>query len=561
MAINLQSMGIGAGAGLNGIAGASLTPAPIGVRAQSPTLPQLNNSLPKTQAVNDLSSKYANVDGTIYDKNTGTAFSNPQDFYKASGTNTFNNTKFDTSWKPVSNQPPSMMNTATQNLTPAIPAPPIPAPAPATGNYTPPNQGTTGVSQGGIVGNLLNQGNGQQSQAVTDATNALKTDEQQQASQIAAYGGVGDSNLALGRTGLVNQLYASKIAADQAAVQNALSSQGQQFGQTTAAASANAPIIATPGQVQINPSTPTLGATTSGAANLNSLIGTRMGSTGTTEYYNTSTGQGFATPQALADFINQQNPGANTNASNVFQYLKQNGQGGSNLLGLDSNTMATYAQMLASGQQASIPSSVTGNMALMAQLYQQAKALSGGNFNTNVAAGQGAANASNAQTAGTANTTAYSGILQQAKNDQANLQSNVSLMSNFGQQVLSNLQGLNPTDSAALNGTIQDFTQKYATDPRYSALLTNIQGFQARVSALLNAGEIPSAATTGASLIANGALPMSSMQATVNQLNNEANAMLTTQQAKVDAAQANLSNSSSISNSNSSAPGGWGWTG
>jgi hypothetical protein len=275
MAIDLQSMGIGLGAGLNGIAGASLTPAPVGVRAQSPTLPQLNNSLPKTQAVNDLSSTYGkSSNGTIYKLGAnGTpaqAFSNANDFYKDSGLSSFNNTKF-SNYTPTGSE---SIYGQTPAPTPApTPATQTPTPAPtSTGNYTPPNQGTTGVSQGGIVGNLLNQGNGQQSQAVTDATNALKTDEQQQASQIAAYGGVGDSNLALGRTGLVNQLYASKIVADQAAVQNALTSQGQQFGQTTAAASANAPIVSNTGQAITSPTNPNSSLDiTGGSSSLNPL--------------------------------------------------------------------------------------------------------------------------------------------------------------------------------------------------------------------------------------------------------------------------------------------------
>ncbi len=62
-----------------------------------------------------------------------------------------------------------------------------------------------------------------------------------------------------------------------------------------------------------------------GVANSNQqgVIGTRDSSVlpGTQEYYNTQTGQGFANPQELSNFVNQQ--GGQTNATNVFDNLKQ----------------------------------------------------------------------------------------------------------------------------------------------------------------------------------------------------------------------------------------------
>ena len=530
MAINLQSMGIGAGAGLNGIAGASLTPAPVGVKAKSPTLPQLNNSLPKTQAVNDLSSKYANVDGTIYDKNTGTAFSNPQDFYKASGTNTFNNTKFDTSWKPVSNQPPSMMNTATQNLTPAIPAPPTPAPAPATGNYTPPNQGTTGVSQGGIIGNLLNQGNGQQSQAVTDATNALKTDEQQQASQIAAYGGVGDSNLALGRTGLVNQLYASKIAADQAAVQNALTSQGQQIGATESAGGLNAPIVNPQTQGLVSPSqNATTNSTTSGGS-LASMIGTRTNATGQTEYYNASApGQpGFATPQALADFVNQQMPGSNATAANVFGLLQsQNGQA------VQPNnpyyqTLQTAASLLASNQ-VSAANDIMGSMtsAVKAQVYQLAKAQG---YNANTAAGEAAAQQSNTATAGTAAVNAGLAAYTNAYPAVQQLNQALNNISTAGGMTVQNAQGnnVNPFTFAPANDTLAQ-AKTLLSDSGQVTFNSNIANLKNSIEGIYasNGGSTPTDISNQINQMADGSLSISGLQALIAAAQQEGQGRLT----------------------------------
>lgn len=48
----------------------------------------------------DLSARYANVNGTIYDKQTGQGFSTPQQFFQVSGVNTFNGLVFDTAWRP-----------------------------------------------------------------------------------------------------------------------------------------------------------------------------------------------------------------------------------------------------------------------------------------------------------------------------------------------------------------------------------------------------------------------------------------------------------------------------
>jgi hypothetical protein len=64
--------------------------------------PQVKTSAPPpiTSNVTDLSSQYANVNGTIYNKSTGDAYSTPQQFFSASGQNSFNNLKFDTSWTP-----------------------------------------------------------------------------------------------------------------------------------------------------------------------------------------------------------------------------------------------------------------------------------------------------------------------------------------------------------------------------------------------------------------------------------------------------------------------------
>lgn len=54
----------------------------------------------KQQYVNDLSARFGLTNGTVYDKTTGSGFSNPQDFFKAAGVNSFDNLKFDTGYSP-----------------------------------------------------------------------------------------------------------------------------------------------------------------------------------------------------------------------------------------------------------------------------------------------------------------------------------------------------------------------------------------------------------------------------------------------------------------------------
>jgi len=77
---------------------------------------------------NDLSSTFANVSGTIYNKNTDVGYATPKDFFAASGVTTFTGITFDTSWTPGT---PNQSSTPTINTTPSPLPPPTPAPAPA----------------------------------------------------------------------------------------------------------------------------------------------------------------------------------------------------------------------------------------------------------------------------------------------------------------------------------------------------------------------------------------------------------------------------------------------
>jgi hypothetical protein len=117
--------------------------------------------------------------------------------------------------------------------TPPGSTPPAPSAPPASTN---PN--VTAVNQ------ELAEGSGQETPAVTAARAQLAADQKAAAGATYGYGtDTVNQSVALGREGQVNQLYASKIAADQAAIASAIQSQGQQYGQTTAAGQQTAPTV------------------------------------------------------------------------------------------------------------------------------------------------------------------------------------------------------------------------------------------------------------------------------------------------------------------------------
>lgn len=61
----------------------------------------------KQQYINDLSSRYGQVGSTIFDKSTGTGFTNAQDFFNSAGVKSFDNLKFDTAYNPTGQVAPT----------------------------------------------------------------------------------------------------------------------------------------------------------------------------------------------------------------------------------------------------------------------------------------------------------------------------------------------------------------------------------------------------------------------------------------------------------------------
>lgn len=263
-----------------------------------------------------------------------------------------------------------------------------------------------------------------------------------------------------------------------------------------------------------------------------------------------SSAAGLATPQFGAYGQTSYNP--LTGASN---------SGGAGVSPSDPfyQTLQTYANLLATGQGSAIPSSITGNSVLNAQIQQMATQINP-SFNNNTAAGQASAQQNNASVAGSAQTNANQTVYSNAVSDLAQTTAAVSAIDSFGTQLIQNMSnpaangglGINPSSSQWGNLTLSQLQQQF-NSPQYAQFNTNLQGLQARISALLGTGEIPSAATAGATAIVNGNATPAAMQATLNQIANEGAALIQSKAQIASSAYQNIqSNSGGSSGSGSS---------
>jgi nucleoid-associated protein YgaU len=90
------------------VAGATAWPAGLRMPAGYPAS---GGSLSQSGVI-DLSARYADVNGTIYDKNTGIPFSTPQQLFQATGITSFNNVIFDMNWTPGNAAPAGLTSVA-----------------------------------------------------------------------------------------------------------------------------------------------------------------------------------------------------------------------------------------------------------------------------------------------------------------------------------------------------------------------------------------------------------------------------------------------------------------
>lgn len=434
---------------------------------------------------------------TVYGKTASgqyVGFENPQQFQSEGGSdsqiqkvNGISNSVNYSQWKAGQNQPQTQspgVKSASPNDNVSPPTNTLPANQTSPNNqpYTPPNQGTTGVSSGGIIGNLIGTANNNpqldpQIAALQKQIADLQTNE---ANDLGSIYGPTELGLATGDTAVVQNKYSGRVNALQGLLGSLLNERGQNIQATTSAGQLNAPITGVPyGTQTISPSQPN-NATTSGAANISSLIGQlpSPSNPNVTEYYNTQTGQGFSSPQQLADFVNQQIPGAGANAQNVFQLLQSgtlnSGSSGGGALN-PINQVNSIAQQVISGQiSPSQAYSMGGNVAnWQTLLNNQIQQMSPG-FDTSAAQ---AKYDSNQQTqTSQANTVGqYKSAQGQANNLETQLK---SLLTTYG---------LNPGDTNIANKLMQ-LVASNKSDPRYAAFQNLITDLSNTYTQVLGSG-------------------------------------------------------------------------
>ena len=141
-------------------------------------------------------------------------------------------------------------------------------------------------------------------------------------------------------------------------------------------------------------------------------------------------------------------------------------------------TMQQYAQMAVNNQMTSIPSSITQNAVLNAQLMKMATAINP-SFNPNVASGAGAAQ-----------TTVAGTQTQQIETWKSSLQQGQNLVSQLND--LLTKFGLNPSDVNKVNQGLQSIASN-VSDPRYKMLQNYIADIANTYAQILTpAGQSPS---------------------------------------------------------------------
>lgn len=322
-------------------------------------------------------------------------------------------------------------------IAPKAPAPTNTAEYDSNGNYIgtqmagQTNQQTApqGTSFGGLLGAAVNQQNSPYNQSAMGNIN-----------QTAAYGA---GNIGIGQQAQqIADNYGKQIA--NVGTQGAGFEGGQLTTGTSPVASGNAAITA-----QTTAAEQQALATGEGAA----LQGIGYQLTGQNQAANASnaaagqslTGQGQV-QGALQGAAGLAQPNQAAYGQTVFDPVTgQYTDGG----GLPANVLQQYAQMAANGQYSAIPSSITGNPVLSAQLNQAAAAINP-NYNPINSAAQGAAGASNIQTAGTAGTNIAAQGASNAIQSYNSLNAANSTFDNQASQVLGVLS------QGQLNGSIPD---------------------------------------------------------------------------------------------------------
>lgn len=123
----------------NAAAGGKVQDEPRTTAGAEPTKAATVGAPPVAPTTQDLSERYGLVGKTVYDKQTGQAFTSEKSFFDQAGVNSFQNLKFDTGYvPPASGASPELQAQAPSASSPSAPAPAAsPAPTPAPGAPAP----------------------------------------------------------------------------------------------------------------------------------------------------------------------------------------------------------------------------------------------------------------------------------------------------------------------------------------------------------------------------------------------------------------------------------------
>lgn len=176
-------------------------------------------------------------------------------------------------------------------------------------------------------------------------------------------------------------------------------------------------------------------------------------------------------------------------------------------------TMESYANLLATNQGSAVPSSITSNSVLNAQLIEMAKKINP-SFNVNVATGAGAAQTS---TAGSQS--------QQIQALQSALQQGQNLQSQF-KDLLNNF-GLNPSDINKANQGLQVIANNIS-DPRYQILQNYINDIANTYAQILTpaGGNVTDQTRSTASSMLNATMSGQGLQTVMQSLDEAAKAKI-----------------------------------
>lgn len=368
------------------------------------------------------------------------------------------------------------------------------------------NQPTPGFNQSQATAqnaaNALMYSAPQQSANVQSAQQGLQDLQNQYANAQGSIGNQPGISLqsASGESGVLNNLFSTKEAAAQQAVQNALAGNAQQQSAFTGAANAaNTTAGQATGQQQ---------AQQSGLGTAAGLLAPTVGAYGQTQYLPQNAGQ------------DQGNSGGSLNPI---------------------NNIGSIAQQVISGQLSpqqayAMGGNVPNFQGALNAAIQQAKP----GFDTAGAQGRYDANQSNVTTAGTAPTQANADIYKNSLSQLYDLQNTTANVDQFGNLLLSTMQDkngnkINPSDLKYANQTLSQVRNQLSS-VQQATFDSTFASLKSRVSGLLAQGgsEIPTQITADANKIIDGSLPFSSLSAVLSRITTEGNILTKNLQNKLN---------------------------